>query len=97
MTDLYKLLRDIPEADLRAGSLGRIIDERGGDDRQYVVAFDCRPGLGVVFTDPQFDPRSPEYALEAVDPRPRRARVINHSAFEPPEVVDEPYRDPDED
>lgn len=60
----FKLLRDLPDADLVAGSIGRVVEVRSGDDREFVLIFDCRPGLQVTFRDPEFDKRSPEYLLE---------------------------------
>ena len=60
----FKLLRDVPDADLVAGSIGRLVSERSGDDREFVLIFDSRPGLRVTFREPEFDSRSPEYLLE---------------------------------
>lgn len=62
----YRLLRDVPDVDLQAGAIGSVVLERSGDDRQFVLLFDCRPGLRVTFYEPEFMRESPEYLLEAI-------------------------------
>ena len=62
----YRLLRDVLECDLQAGAIGVVVRERVGDEMQYVLTFDARPGLRVTFYEPEFDARSPEYKLEAL-------------------------------
>jgi hypothetical protein len=62
----FKLLRDVPDVDLVAGAIGRIVDVWNRDDREFVMIFDCRPGLRVTFRDAEFDSRSPEYMLEVL-------------------------------
>jgi hypothetical protein len=65
-TTRFRLLRDVPDACLVAGSIGRIVDVWNKDDREFVMIFDCRPGLRVTFRDQEFDARTPEYILEAM-------------------------------
>lgn len=62
-----RLVKDIPELDLKRGALGTIRSVKPGDDDDYRVFFDARPGMSCGFFGYEFNVACPQFIIEVAD------------------------------